>query len=241
MAMNIVAYYCDAGTPATGLSPILSCWKIDGTVVFTDQSMSEIASGYYKYDFTNYTPANDYLFLADGGITLSNIDRYVYSANDIDQISVGGGAGAIPNITVNAPPSAWTTKQKNKIIKDTKDTKSLLKSVSKDMDTYHTEEINIISKLVNKIETRINETIMSIVDVKKIMNIHKKDFNSVVKKLDDNSKMLSGYKNDLKYHTEISNIDKLTTRLDDIDDAITEMMLSNMDDEDIDKLAGNIA
>lgn len=80
--MNLIAFFTNAGTPATGLSPIIDVWKLDGTQVVTAQAMSETAGGFYFYDFTTYDEDVDYVIRADGTATLSGSDRYVYSTNE---------------------------------------------------------------------------------------------------------------------------------------------------------------
>lgn len=79
--MIIIAFFTDSGTPKTGLSPTLDVWKADGTQVVTAQAMTEIAGGFYKYDFTTYDEDEDYCIRADGTSTLSGSDRYVFSTN----------------------------------------------------------------------------------------------------------------------------------------------------------------
>ncbi len=80
--MNIIAFFTNKGTPKTGLSPTLDVWKLDATQVITSQAMTEIAGGFYYYDFSAYDEDIDYVIRADGTSTLSGADRYVYSTNE---------------------------------------------------------------------------------------------------------------------------------------------------------------
>ena len=80
--MNIIAYFTDNGEPKTGLSPTVSIVNLIGTSVVTDADMSESGLGFYYYDFSAYDEDVDYCIRADGGATLSNSDRYVYSTNE---------------------------------------------------------------------------------------------------------------------------------------------------------------
>ncbi len=84
--MKIISYFSDVGSPATGLTPTLDVWKLDSTQVVTAQTMIEVAGGFYYYDYTGYDDDEDYVIRADGGNTLANTDRYVYSSNDIGSI-----------------------------------------------------------------------------------------------------------------------------------------------------------
>jgi len=80
--VNIIAFFTEIGISKTGLSPIIDVWTLDGTQVVTAQAMSEVAGGFYSYDFTTYNEDEDYCIRADGTDTLSGADRYVYSSNE---------------------------------------------------------------------------------------------------------------------------------------------------------------
>lgn len=75
--MYFVAYFTNSGTPATGLSPTITIWKVsDNSVLVNAAAMTEIAGGFYKYDYGAYDPTVDVVARADGGATLSGYDRY---------------------------------------------------------------------------------------------------------------------------------------------------------------------
>jgi hypothetical protein len=80
--MKITAFFTEEGTPKTGLSPTVSIWKLDGTVIVNAQAMTEIAGGFYYYDFTTYDETIDYCIRADGTSTLTGADRYKFSTNE---------------------------------------------------------------------------------------------------------------------------------------------------------------
>jgi len=80
--MNLIAFFTQSGTPKTGLSPTIDAWTLDGTKVVDGESMTEIAGGFYYYDFTTYDEDEDYCICADGTNTLSGSERYVYSTNE---------------------------------------------------------------------------------------------------------------------------------------------------------------
>ena len=93
--MKIIAFFSENGTPKTGLSPTIDIWKIDGTKVINAQAMTEIAGGFYNYDFTDYDEDENYCIRADGTTALSGNDRYVYSTNET------AGVGKILKIQKN--------------------------------------------------------------------------------------------------------------------------------------------
>ncbi len=78
--MNIIAFFSSAGTPSTGLTPKINVWTVAGANVVNEQDMTEIAGGFYTYDFTTYDEDEDYVIRADG-VTLTGYDRYVHATN----------------------------------------------------------------------------------------------------------------------------------------------------------------
>jgi hypothetical protein len=87
--MKILAFFTSSGTPATGLSPTIRIYDLsDDSLVVNDDSMSEVGDGHYKYDFATYDADKDYAIRCDGGISLSDSDRYKYAGNEnyIDDI-----------------------------------------------------------------------------------------------------------------------------------------------------------
>jgi hypothetical protein len=81
--MLLTAFFTNNGSPATGLSPTISVWNAVTTAnVVNAQAMTEIASGFYKYDFTSYDRLLNYVILTDGGGTLDNSERYGYGVNE---------------------------------------------------------------------------------------------------------------------------------------------------------------
>lgn len=82
--MYIKSYFSDKGVPKTGLTPSLWVWELNGTPVISGSNMTEIAGGYYYYDFTGYDDEEDYSIRADGGASLSNVDRYCVNTNETE-------------------------------------------------------------------------------------------------------------------------------------------------------------
>lgn len=113
--MNIIAFFTENGIPKTGLSPTIDAWTLDGTQVVTAQAMTEVAGGFYYYDFTTYDEEEDYCIRADGTASLTGEDRYVYSSNET------AGVGKILKIEKNK----WEIKRNQMIFYDDDGTTAL--------------------------------------------------------------------------------------------------------------------
>ena len=84
--MILIAFFSDQGIPKTGLTPAITVWEEDATVIVNAEAMTEIAGGFYKYDFAVYDEAVNYCISADGGATLQDNDRYVLATNDLRDV-----------------------------------------------------------------------------------------------------------------------------------------------------------
>jgi len=81
--MNVITFFTSNGNPATGLSPTIRIRKVsDNSLVVTDDSMTEVGDGFYKYEFTQYSGSVDYVMRTDGGGSLSASDRYQFAGNE---------------------------------------------------------------------------------------------------------------------------------------------------------------
>ena len=84
--MNILTYFTENSIPKIGLSPTIRIRNSStGILIITDELMSEVGDGFYKYDFMGYDSSIDYAIRCDGGVILSNDERYSYAGNDVDQ------------------------------------------------------------------------------------------------------------------------------------------------------------
>lgn len=81
--MNLTAYFTSANAPATGLAPIITVWKLDQTVVVNAQAMTEVAGGFYYYNFTTYDSTEDYVIQGYES-SLAPSEQYVIGSNDVD-------------------------------------------------------------------------------------------------------------------------------------------------------------
>jgi hypothetical protein len=75
--MYIIATYIEYNEPKTGMSPTIKIYKLsDKSVIVNGAAMEELGDGAYMYNFTGYSPSEDYFPICDGGATL--INRYCY-------------------------------------------------------------------------------------------------------------------------------------------------------------------
>jgi hypothetical protein len=87
MEKLISAFFTRSGVPQTGLTPTIDIYHYTATVntqVVTGAALTEIAAGFYKYEFTTFDPKEAYVFLIDGGTTLIPSERYLYGGNEAE-------------------------------------------------------------------------------------------------------------------------------------------------------------
>lgn len=89
MATKIItSFFTQNGVPKTGLSPIITIIKLDkvnpllNTTVIAGAGMTEVGSGWYRYNFSTYDFSENYIFTADGGGILADFERYNTAANE---------------------------------------------------------------------------------------------------------------------------------------------------------------
>lgn len=81
--MYVTAFFTSSGVPQTGLTPTIRIRDvITNTLIITDDTMSEVGDGWYKYSFASYDPDVDYVVRCDGGATLTGSERYAYAGTD---------------------------------------------------------------------------------------------------------------------------------------------------------------
>ena len=85
--MYISVYFSDSGTPKTALAPKVTVYKVsDNSKVVDAQAMTEIAEGFYKYNFTTRDVSEAYVYICDS-VTLTGADRY--AVDDIAASTLG--------------------------------------------------------------------------------------------------------------------------------------------------------
>ena len=81
--MYVVAYFAESGVPKTGLSPTLEIYDILTEAKLVDGSaMTEIADGFYKYNFLQHAPNRAYDVICDS-VTLTGTEQYATVTIDI--------------------------------------------------------------------------------------------------------------------------------------------------------------
>lgn len=85
---TITSFFSEDGLPKTGLTPLIKIRDLsDDSIVINNAAMDEVADGFYKYVFT-YQAYKQYTVVVDGGNTLIDAERYVFTSlpGDIDNI-----------------------------------------------------------------------------------------------------------------------------------------------------------
>lgn len=80
---EIIAPFTNSGSPALGLSPTIRIRDVsDGSLVITDEAMTETGDGNYSYTFADYDLNKNYAVRCDGGAGLPNAERYTFGGNE---------------------------------------------------------------------------------------------------------------------------------------------------------------
>jgi len=98
--MNIVAYFTEDSLPVEGLSPLptVSIWGLDGTVYANASAMTEVAGGFYTYNFSGYDYSIDYVMRSQAS-QLGASERYVVASNEVDSTNTQGVVKQILGLT----------------------------------------------------------------------------------------------------------------------------------------------
>ena len=86
---QIATYFSNNGVPASWLNPTITIAERNWTIRVTNGIVVEIPNmlWFYIYNFNEYNPEKQYLYLFDWGSTLSDSDRYIPWNNDLDSYS----------------------------------------------------------------------------------------------------------------------------------------------------------
>ena len=168
----------------------------DGSLVITDETMSEIGDGFYKFNFGGYHRDRDYSIRADGGATLDDVDRYMYASNEFD-VSIGGGLGITGDMIFDMKRIADNIISK-------KDLDEFLKKLAKKLGIMKDklDEDELKSQELSKMSARINDNINFLMknnvkndklktEVEKTVNSLKRDFNQISDALQVNKEELA--------------------------------------------------
>jgi hypothetical protein len=82
MAKFVISPFTINGVPATGLTPTIRIRRVDTNAIVTTGSMSEVGDGWYKFEFKQYSGTLPYAMRIDGGASVPDGERYVWTGND---------------------------------------------------------------------------------------------------------------------------------------------------------------
>jgi hypothetical protein len=90
MAKDIItAFTKDDNTAATGLSPTIRIRIVStNALTVTDDAMTEVGDGLYKYSFAGYDPDVEYAIRCDTGVVAGISNRYSFSSTPDDNTTV---------------------------------------------------------------------------------------------------------------------------------------------------------
>lgn len=98
MTKKITTFFTNSGTPQTGLSATIRIWDLsNNTLIITDAAMTEVAGGFYSYNFTTYDELKSYAIRCDGSASITAAgERYTYAGNesyeeDLSRVITAGG------------------------------------------------------------------------------------------------------------------------------------------------------
>lgn len=76
--MNLKAFLTCNGLPRTGLTPTITIYEIGNpdVLVVNGDTMTEIGSGLYKYEFASHDPSKEYVTLVDAGSNIHPHERF---------------------------------------------------------------------------------------------------------------------------------------------------------------------
>jgi len=118
--MYFTAYFAENGTGKTGLEPLAYLYRVSDSVLVVDgEAVTEVAIGWYKYNFEAFDNTESYIGVIDS-VTLTGSERYApiftisqgettailtdTTAIEIDTTSIEGKVDTI-NTNVNAIPT----------------------------------------------------------------------------------------------------------------------------------------
>ena len=109
--MIIKTNFTNNGVPTNGLTPLIRIINLPGQEVEVSgasMTANNEMTGSYYYNFTTYSPTGNYDIRCDGGVSLSNYDRYAWAVNSDDleiapEWSGISGAVAATKVDLDSP------------------------------------------------------------------------------------------------------------------------------------------
>lgn len=166
---QIAVYFTNNWVPATWLTPIVNIIERNWAVRVTWWICKELQNGFYIYNFDEYNPDKQYLYLFDWGSTLSDFDRYKPWNNEMDSYSYKQSWGRTVAATTPYDDSTILKKLSNiEKMKVPMPTKVDFSSIEKRLDKL--EKIRMASEKANlsTIEKRLIALEMKKIEFPKI-------------------------------------------------------------------------
>ena len=155
--MIIQTKFTNGGLPALALSPTIRIRKVsDNSLVITDDAMSEVGGGWYKYNFTAYTGSVDYAMRADAGSPVTGYERYVGTGNEnfvtdiwdaqVDDHVVSGSIGSAVKFILESENGRWQVVNGQLIVFDENNTTEIARFNVFDSDNNPITDPDFISQ-----------------------------------------------------------------------------------------------
>jgi len=161
--MWLTAVFTSNGDPATGLSPTVTVYNLlDNSIAVNAASMTEVGSGFYKYDFSTYDSKNDYAVLFDAGATATVDSRYTFSGttSQPEIAAIYDRLGAPTGASIAADIAAVPTAAENRA----------------EMDANSTKLANLDAAVSSRAAQTSVDAIKTVVDALQALAVNKKEF-----------------------------------------------------------------
>lgn len=161
---RIMTFFTNWWVPATGLTPTINIWEQTWVQRVSDGVLSELAWGFYIYEFQLYDVDKVYAYQIDWGNSLSNGDRYKFGNNQFDSYAnkIAWGRTAAPITELN-----WRLEDIKKSVKNIKfptyDDSEIKSSLTKLHETVSKPVVDWVSPVLLELQNQIRD-IKSLVD-----------------------------------------------------------------------------
>ena len=160
--MYILSFFNDDGVPKTGLTPTIKIRDVsNGSLLINGASMTEVGDGFYRYDYVAYDTTKDYAIVCDGGVSLSDSERYVYAGNESYVEDVADGVwneNLVNKITPNSAATAVKAATYENVI--TLDTVGGVSGTGWPIGTGYKPSNNLTDALTIMLYGNINELVL---------------------------------------------------------------------------------
>ena len=144
----ITVFFSTSGVPTPGLTPIINIYQLNpttptiNTLVVSNGATTEIGNGWYRYDFSTYDLTQNYVYTFDGGVSLTDCERF----------KIGGNESYVEDIT----DGVWDEPSINHLASGS--TGFLLTQIKSDTTSITVSQITITSLLNTLLKYERNRT-----------------------------------------------------------------------------------